>query len=100
MVLIFSNHVVICHYRCVARYWSKCFGQRTSSRADGLTTIQFEFLNQISADSANTIIGLVRDRAATEKKINEELGSRSNVHIIQADITDYDALKVKVERHH
>ncbi|EON98502.1 putative short chain dehydrogenase protein [Phaeoacremonium minimum UCRPA7] len=59
--------------------------------------IGFEFLNQISADSANTIIGLVRDKAATEKKINEELGSRSNVHIIQADITDYDALKKSVD---
>jgi len=55
---------------------------------------QFAFLRYISADPANTVVGLVRDKVTTEKKVSEELGTRPNVHIIQADITDYDSLKV------
>jgi hypothetical protein len=54
---------------------------------------QFEFLRQLSADTTNTVIGLVRNKDATEKKIAAELGQRSNVHILQADLTDYAAIK-------
>lgn len=52
---------------------------------------QFEFVNQLSADSENTVFALVRSKATANKLT--ELGKR-NVHIIEADITDNKALKV------
>jgi len=36
---------------------------------------------------------LVRDKASTEKKVAAELGDRSNVHILHADLTNYASLK-------
>lgn len=42
------------------------------------------------------VIGLVRDKAATEKKIESELGTRPNVHILHADLTKYATLKQAV----
>lgn len=39
------------------------------------------------------VVGLVRDKAATEKKVAAELGDRSNVHILHADLTSYASLK-------
>ncbi|SPJ76033.1 related to protoporphyrinogen oxidase [Fusarium torulosum] len=56
----------------------------------------FAFLKELSKDSGNTVIGLVRDKSATDAKISEELGSLSNIYILEADITDYDALKNSV----
>lgn len=56
--------------------------------------MQFEFLRQLSANPANTIFGLVRDKAAVEAKVAAEIG-RQNIHIIQADTTDYVALQVR-----
>ncbi|KAI1735260.1 NAD(P)-binding protein [Xylaria scruposa] len=54
----------------------------------------FEMLKQTSADSNNTVIGLVRNKPATVKKIADELGNRPNIHILTiADITDIDDLK-------
>ncbi|KAK4234446.1 hypothetical protein C8A03DRAFT_47221 [Achaetomium macrosporum] len=53
----------------------------------------FEFLRQISQDPSNTVIGLVRDKASTEKKVSEQLSGRSNIHILQADLTDYEAMQ-------
>ncbi|KAI4604117.1 hypothetical protein KJ359_000245 [Pestalotiopsis sp. 9143b] len=52
----------------------------------------FELLNQISSDSSNTVIGLVRDKSGTEEKVKAELGDRSNIHILQGDLDDYDSL--------
>ncbi|KAG2155705.1 hypothetical protein DEU56DRAFT_724660 [Suillus clintonianus] len=52
--------------------------------------IGFEYVNQLSADSGNTVFALVRNKATATKL--EELG-RHNVHIIEADITDTKALK-------
>lgn len=60
-----------------------------------LTREKFEFVRQYSADSKNIVVGLVRDKAAAEKKYSAELSGRSNVHLLQADVTDYDALKVR-----
>lgn len=60
-----------------------------------LTQPQFEFLTQLSSNPANTVFGLVRDKAATDKKVKAELGSRANVHIVEADVTNYNALKVR-----
>lgn len=55
---------------------------------------QWELLRQLSSDSSNTIIGIVRNKPATQEKAKEELPERTNIHIVQADITDYTALKV------
>jgi hypothetical protein len=55
---------------------------------------QFEFLRQISSNPENTVVGLVRDKAATDKKIASELDNRQNIHIVQGDMTDYASLKV------
>ncbi|CRK25928.1 hypothetical protein BN1723_013762 [Verticillium longisporum] len=55
--------------------------------------IGFEFLRQFSEDSKNLVVGLVRDKAGTEKKVATELGSRPNVHILHADLTRYASLK-------
>ncbi|PLN76086.1 putative short chain dehydrogenase [Aspergillus taichungensis] len=55
--------------------------------------IGFEFLRQLSEDPKNLVVGLVRDKAATEQKIAAELGDRPNVHILHGDLTDYATLK-------
>lgn len=57
---------------------------------------QWAFLEKISGNSSNNVIGIVRDKAATDKRVKEELGGRSNITILQADITDYAALKVSL----
>lgn len=56
---------------------------------------QYEFLTQYSADPNNTVIGIVRNKATTEKKLAEDpvLQGRSNIHILEADVTDYSALQ-------
>jgi hypothetical protein len=43
------------------------------------------------------VIGLVRDKATTDKKIAEDadLKGRTNIHIFEADVKDYPALKVR-----
>lgn len=35
----------------------------------------------------------MRDKAATEKKVEAELGDRRNIHILHADLTQYASLK-------
>lgn len=51
-------------------------------------------MKQLSEDPENLVVGLVRDKATTEKKVATELdGGRSNVHILHADLTDYATLK-------
>ncbi|KAF5000077.1 hypothetical protein FDECE_11297 [Fusarium decemcellulare] len=57
--------------------------------------IGWEFLRELSSDPNNTVVGLVRNKAATEKRVAKEL-DRSNIHIVQADITNYDALAASV----
>ena len=57
---------------------------------------QFEFLRQLSSDSKNLVIGLVRDKPTTDKKVSEELKGRSNVHILKGDLNSYDDMKVLV----
>ncbi|KAH6873485.1 hypothetical protein B0T10DRAFT_553168 [Thelonectria olida] len=54
--------------------------------------IGFELLRQLSENPANSVFGLVRNKAAAEAKVAAEIG-RSNIYIIQADTTDPDALK-------
>ncbi|PSE77102.1 hypothetical protein C7G91_18755, partial [Acinetobacter nosocomialis] len=55
--------------------------------------IGFGFVKSISEDPANLVVGLVRDKAATEKKVAEELGGRTNIHILHGDLTSYESLK-------
>ncbi|KAL1891835.1 hypothetical protein Sste5346_007379 [Sporothrix stenoceras] len=56
----------------------------------------FSFLQNLSEDPANTIFGLVRDKAAVEAKVAAEIG-RDNIHIIQADTTDPVALQAAAQ---
>ncbi|KAK8113372.1 short chain dehydrogenase, partial [Apiospora sp. TS-2023a] len=53
----------------------------------------FGFLRHSSEDSTNLVIGLVRDKAAPERKVAAELGGRPNVHILHGDLTNYASLK-------
>lgn len=57
---------------------------------------QYGFLGLLSEKPDNIVIGLVRDKPATDKKISEDpkLKDRSNIHILQGDLTNYDELKV------
>ncbi|KAI1660858.1 putative short chain dehydrogenase [Daldinia decipiens] len=57
--------------------------------------IGYEFVRQLSQDPKNTVIGIVRDKPALVKKISEDatLKGRSNIHILEADVTNHDALK-------
>ncbi|KAL2760350.1 hypothetical protein ACRALDRAFT_1067078 [Sodiomyces alcalophilus JCM 7366] len=57
--------------------------------------IGYAFLGLLSRDANNTIVGLVRNKPTTDKKISEDpdLKDRTNIHILEADVTDYDALK-------
>ncbi|GAP92127.2 putative short chain dehydrogenase [Rosellinia necatrix] len=57
----------------------------------------FEFLRQLSSDERNTIIGLVRDSPATQKKVQEELGGRANIHILHGDLDNYESLQKAAE---
>ncbi|KAI8960365.1 NAD(P)-binding protein [Daldinia sp. FL1419] len=56
----------------------------------------FEFLRQLSADPSAVVIGLVRNKEATEKKVASEIG-RSNIHILHGDLDDYESLKKSAE---
>ncbi|KAF2870607.1 hypothetical protein BDV95DRAFT_574221 [Massariosphaeria phaeospora] len=53
----------------------------------------WEFLNQLSSDSSNTVIGLVRNKPATEKRVAEELSGRTNITILHGDLVDYSSLE-------
>lgn len=57
---------------------------------------QYEFLRQYSSDPQSIVVGLVRDKATTEDKIanDADLAGRSNIHILQADVSNYSALEV------
>ncbi|EDU49733.1 FabG Dehydrogenase with different specificities related to short-chain alcohol dehydrogenase [Pyrenophora tritici-repentis] len=53
----------------------------------------FEFTKQLSSDPKNLIVGLVRNKSATEKKIKQELPTRSNIHILHADLSNHASIK-------
>jgi hypothetical protein len=59
-----------------------------------LTAAQFALLKNLSENPENIVIGLVRDKVTTDKKIADEIGNRSNIHIFQADLLNFDDLKV------
>ncbi|KAI0390142.1 NAD(P)-binding protein [Xylariaceae sp. FL0594] len=53
----------------------------------------WEFLDQLSANADNIVIGIVRNKPAADKRVAEELPGRTNITILEADINDYDQLK-------
>ncbi|KAJ5642477.1 hypothetical protein N7490_006477 [Penicillium lividum] len=55
----------------------------------------FEFLRQLSRDPNNTIIGLVRNKAAADAKAKEE--GLDHVHMVEAQYTDLASLKHAAE---
>ncbi|KAI1483701.1 NAD(P)-binding protein [Daldinia eschscholtzii] len=56
----------------------------------------FEFLRQLSKIPGATVIGLVRNKEAAEKKVASEIGS-SNITILHGDLSDYESLKKAAE---
>lgn len=58
---------------------------------DTYYTTQYAFVKQLASDPANTVVGIVRDIAATEQKLKKD--GIKNVKIYNADITDLPALK-------
>lgn len=60
---------------------------------------QWEFLNQISSNPDNIVVGIVRNKSSTDKRVAEELSGRSNITILEADLTSYDAVKVLENSH-
>lgn len=83
-------------------YWSiprsRCESHRRTVHLAHLRSLtmhfQLEFIRQLSNDPSNTVVGLVRNKTSTLESLDPELKQRTNLHILQADITDYDALKV------
>ncbi|KAJ5719721.1 NAD(P)-binding protein [Penicillium malachiteum] len=55
--------------------------------------IGWEFVNQLSSDPGNIVFGLVRNKSTVEAQVPEEWSERTNVHILQGDITDYSSLQ-------
>jgi hypothetical protein len=55
---------------------------------------KWELLNQLSSNPENTVIGIVRNKVQTEKRIDQELGGRPNITILEADLTKYNDLEV------
>ncbi|KAI9797714.1 MAG: hypothetical protein M1833_005375 [Piccolia ochrophora] len=51
----------------------------------------YEFIRQFASNPSNTVIGTVRDKKATEKKLAAD--GIKNVTLFEADITDLPALK-------
>lgn len=47
----------------------------------------------MSENPQNLVVGLVRDKDATEKKVVTDLNARSNIHILHGDLASYDSLK-------
>ncbi|KAI1812659.1 hypothetical protein GGS20DRAFT_556997 [Poronia punctata] len=57
--------------------------------------IGYGFLTELTKEPGNTVIGIVRDKAATIKKASEDpvLKDRTNYHIVEGELTSYDSLK-------
>ncbi|KAL4904149.1 hypothetical protein BDW74DRAFT_32473 [Aspergillus multicolor] len=55
----------------------------------------FELVRQLAADPSNTVIGLVRNRAAADAKAQAQ--GLTSVHFVEAQYTDLDSLKAAAE---
>lgn len=54
-----------------------------------LIKTQYEFIRKFAKDQSNIVIGLVRNKAATEERLAKD--GIKNVTIIEADVTDFAA---------
>ena len=52
-------------------------------------------MKQLSSDTNNTVIGIARNKRPTDKRVVEELGGRSNITILEAELTKSDDIKVR-----
>lgn len=53
----------------------------------------YAFVQHLSKDPLNTVIGLVRNKSKTDAQISEDkLNQNSNIHIFSGDITSYKSL--------
>ncbi|KAK4554062.1 hypothetical protein LTR86_008903 [Recurvomyces mirabilis] len=59
--------------------------------------IGFEFVRQIAADSANTVVGLIRSQK-TADALNELAKQNSKVHVVEADIFSPESLREAVKK--
>ncbi|CAI4213615.1 unnamed protein product [Parascedosporium putredinis] len=60
--------------------------------------IGWAFLENLSQNPENTVIALVRNKAGTEKRVVEELGSPKNVHVVEADLTNYASIEGRAKK--
>ncbi|RYP50201.1 hypothetical protein DL768_004222 [Monosporascus sp. mg162] len=58
--------------------------------------IGFEFIRQLSEHPDSVVIGIARDKEATEKRVQSEI-KRTNIHILQGDLVSYESLKKAAE---
>jgi NAD(P)-dependent dehydrogenase (short-subunit alcohol dehydrogenase family) len=64
------------------------------SNTDKKSFLQWEFLRQLSEDQDNIVVGIVRNKASTDKRVAEELRERSNITIVEADLTNFNSIRV------
>jgi NAD(P)-dependent dehydrogenase (short-subunit alcohol dehydrogenase family) len=74
---------------------SKYYNMTSYAITGAARGIGFEFVNQLSAVPDHTVFALVRNRATASRLVDL---NRSNVHIIEADITNLPALKAAAAR--
>ncbi|KAI5462780.1 hypothetical protein BGZ63DRAFT_452304 [Mariannaea sp. PMI_226] len=55
--------------------------------------IGYALLDVWSRDAANTVVGLVRDKKTTQNKVTADFHERSNIHLVTADLTDFESLR-------
>ncbi|KAH8801731.1 hypothetical protein F5884DRAFT_807690 [Xylogone sp. PMI_703] len=59
--------------------------------------IGFEYVNQLSADSQNTVFALIRSQK-TAGPLNQLASSRKNIHVIETDISNTGILKTTAQK--
>lgn len=52
---------------------------------------KYAYIKHLAQDPSNTVVGLVRNKSDTEKRIAKD-GFKENLHIFEADIVDMKAL--------
>jgi NAD(P)-dependent dehydrogenase (short-subunit alcohol dehydrogenase family) len=58
-----------------------------------LTLTKWAFLSNISSNPKNTVIAIVRNKLAMEKRVTKELQGRSNIYVLYGDLTSYQSLQ-------
>lgn len=90
---LYGQHVQISRRWCLSWSWGKYLYGLNKEQPQLTSPNQFEFLRQISKDPNSVVIGIVRNKEETEKRVAAEI-KRSNIHILQGDLDDYESLKV------